>query len=138
MARKDLDAQVEQKAKDLLRSCVVQTARQPSMRLRRLQEETLKIQRRRQNGGFLTEPFKKNENKPHSLYDRAVDMKPGDVSDIPIRYGGNWYILRRGDDVPEDLRRSEAGVVGFVAQSSRVRCCVSRLHRKRTRTSKGN
>jgi peptidyl-prolyl cis-trans isomerase D len=28
-------------------------------------------------------------------------MQPGDVSDIPIRYAGNWYILRRGESVPK-------------------------------------
>src|SRR5205085_8967622 len=59
------------------------------------------------NGGFLATPFKKNENKPNGLYDRAVDMKPGDISDIPIRYEGNWYILRRGDDVPKTFEQAK-------------------------------
>jgi peptidyl-prolyl cis-trans isomerase D len=28
-------------------------------------------------------------------------MAEGEVSDIPIRYAGNWYILRRGESVPK-------------------------------------
>ena len=52
-------------------------------------------------------PFKKNENKPHGLYDRAVDMQTGRYSDIPIRYGGNWYILRRGESVPKTFAEAK-------------------------------
>ena len=48
------------------------------------------------NNGYLSRLIKKNPNKPDALYERAVDMQVGDVSDIPIMYAGNWYILRRG------------------------------------------
>src|SRR6185369_10653997 len=58
-------------------------------------------------GGLLDKPFKKSDTKPNGLYDRAVDMKPGDVSDIPIRYGGNWYILRRGESVPKTFEQAK-------------------------------
>src|SRR6185369_7581723 len=62
-------------------------------------------------GGLLEKPFKKNEAKPNSLYDRAVDMKPGDVSDIPIRFGGNWYILRRGESVPKTFDEAKPEIL---------------------------
>src|SRR4029079_10779585 len=37
----------------------------------------------------------------------TVDMQPGDVSDIPIRFAGNWYILRRGDAVPKPFEEAK-------------------------------
>ncbi|HEX5835018.1 MAG TPA: peptidyl-prolyl cis-trans isomerase, partial [Pyrinomonadaceae bacterium] len=52
-------------------------------------------------------PFKQNKNKPHGLYDRAVTMEVGEVSDIPTRYAGNWYILRRGDSVPKTFEQTK-------------------------------
>src|ERR1041384_2212431 len=99
VARKDLDAQVEQKAKDLiakLRGPKGQTSEQAFSEAAKGNSEDPTTAR---NGGFLAKPFKKNPNKPDGLYDRTVDMQVGEVSDIPIRYGGNWYILRRGESV---------------------------------------
>ena len=34
-------------------------------------------------------------------------MQPGDISDIPIKYAGNWYILRRGDSVPKTFEEAK-------------------------------
>ena len=34
-------------------------------------------------------------------------MQPGDVSDIPIRYGGNWYILRRDEAVQQTFEEAK-------------------------------
>src|SRR6185369_3076897 len=94
VARKDLDAQVEQKAKDLI----------AKLRGPKGQSEDPTTA---QNGGFLAKPFKKNPNKPDGLYDRTVDMQVGEVSDIPIRYGGNWYILRRGESVQKTFAEAK-------------------------------
>ena len=99
VARKDLDAQVEQKGKDLitkLRGPDGTTSEAAFSEAARGNSEDPTTAR---NGGFLEKPFKEDENKPHGLYDRAIHMKPGEVSDIPIRFGGHWYILRRGDVV---------------------------------------
>ena len=107
VARKDLDAQVEQKAKDLitkLRGTDGKGTEQAFAEAARGNSEDPATAR---NNGFLLTPFKKNENKPHGLYDRAVDMQPGDVSDIPIRYSGDWYILRRGDSVPKTFAEAK-------------------------------
>src|SRR5215213_2935700 len=38
-------------------------------------------------------------------------MKPGDVTDIPIRYGGNWYILRRGESVPKTFAEAKPEIL---------------------------
>jgi peptidyl-prolyl cis-trans isomerase D len=107
VARKDLDAQVENKAKDLITKLngtggqVSEAAFAEAARGNSEDPATAK------NGGFLTSMFKKNPNKPHGLYDRAIDMQPGQISDIPIRYGGNWYILRRGEDVPKTFAEAK-------------------------------
>jgi len=107
VARKDLDAQVEQKAKDLttkLRGPNGQSSEQAFSEAAKGQSEDPTTAR---NGGFLAKPFKKNPNKPDGLYDRTVDMQVGEVSDIPIRYGGNWYILRRGDSVQKTFAEAK-------------------------------
>ena len=99
VARKDLDQQVEQKAKDLiakLRGTTGTVSEEAFGEAARGQSEDPATAK---NNGFLARPFKRDENKPHGLYDRTIDMKPGEISDIPIRFGGNWYILRRGEEV---------------------------------------
>jgi len=107
VARKDLDAQVEQKAKDLiakLRGADRQGSEAAFAEAARGNSEDPATAK---SGGFLESPFRKNDSKPHGLYDRAADMEPGDISDIPIRYGGHWYILRRGESVPKTLEEAK-------------------------------
>ncbi len=107
VARKDLDAQVEKKAKDLitkLRGPQGKATQEAFAEAARGQSEDPTTAR---NGGFLAKPFKKNPNKPDSLYDRTVDMQVGEVSDIPIRYGGNWYILRRDESVQKTFAEAK-------------------------------
>src|SRR5829696_2861063 len=107
VARQDLDAQVEQKAKDLiakLRGAGGQASEAAFAEAARGNSEDPATAK---NGGFLAAPFKKNVNKPHGLYDRTIDMKPGDISDIPIRYEKNWYILRRGEDVLKTFEQAK-------------------------------
>ena len=97
VARKDLDSQVEEKTKNLinrLRGTTGQATEEAFAEAARGNSEDPTTAR---NNGFLAKPFKVNDKKPHALYDRAVHMKPGDVTDIPIRYEGDFYILRRGD-----------------------------------------
>jgi len=111
VARKDLDAQVEQKAKDLitrLRGTTGQTTKEAFAEVAKGNSEDPATAR---NGGMLEKPFKKNENKVNGLYDRAVDMRPGDVSDVPIRYAGNWYILRRGESVPKTFAEAKPDIL---------------------------
>ena len=107
VARKDLDAQVEQKAKGLiekLRGPDGKTTEEAFAEVARGNSEDPATAR---NGGFLSRPFKKNPTKPDGLYDRTVDMQPGDVFDIPIKYSGNWYILRRGNSVPKTFEEAK-------------------------------
>jgi peptidyl-prolyl cis-trans isomerase D len=107
VARKDLDAQVEQKAKDLITKALAaspDTAEKVFADLARGNSEDPATAK---SGGYLTRLIKVNPNKPDGLYDRTVDMREGDVSDIPIRYAGNWYILRRGAAVPKTFEEAK-------------------------------
>jgi peptidyl-prolyl cis-trans isomerase D len=107
VARKDLDAQVEQKAKDLIakaRAASPETGEKVFADLARGNSEDAATAK---SGGYLARAYKKNPNKVDALYDRTVDMQPGDVSDIPIKYAGNWYILRRGDSVPKTFAEAK-------------------------------
>ena len=107
VARKDLDSQVEQKAKDLIvkaRGTNGQATEQAFADLARGNSEDPATAK---TGGFLPRPVKKNPNKPDALYERTVDMQPGDVTDITIRYAGNFYILRRGESVPKTFEEAK-------------------------------
>lgn len=107
VAHKDLDAQVEQKAKDLLAKVTGGTRNATEEAFAEAAKGNSEDPATARNNGFLTAPYKDNPTKPHALYSRAVTMPVGEVSDIPIRYGGNWYILRRGDSVPKTFEQAK-------------------------------
>jgi len=133
VARKDLDAQQEQKAKDLLvkaRGTTGQATEQAFAELARGNSEDPATAR---NGGFLPHPVKKNPNKPDALYERAVDMQPGDVSDIPIKYAGNWYILRRGEDVPKTFDQAKPELLASLRNRRSYAAAAKLAERAQTR-----
>lgn len=107
VARKDLDAQVEQKAKDLIAKAVAAKPEDGERVFAELARGNSEDPATAKNGGFLLRPVKKNPNKVDALYDRAVDMEPGVVFDIPIKYANNWYILRRGESVPKTFEEAK-------------------------------
>ena len=107
VARKDLEPQVEQKAKDLIAKLrgpdgkVTEAAFAEAAKGQSEDPTTAK------NNGFLLKPYKKNPNKVNSLYDRVADMEVGDMSDVPIKYADNYYILRRGESVPKTFAEAK-------------------------------
>lgn len=107
VARKDLDPQVEQKTKDLIAKLRGPDGKVSEEAFAEAAKGNSEDPATARNNGFLLTPFKKNPSKPHGLLDRTVDMQPGDMSDIPIRYGGNFYILRRGDSVPKSFAEAK-------------------------------
>ena len=117
VARPDLDAQVEQKAKDLimkLRGTGAKATKEAFAEVARGNSEDPATAK---NGGFLNRLVKKDPNKVDSLYERAVDMQPGDVSDIPIRYAGNWYILRRDEAVMKTFEEAKPELLASLRNS---------------------
>lgn len=107
VARKDLDAQVEQKAKDLIAKIYAASPETREKVFSDLARGNSEDPETAKNGGYLPQPVKKNPNKVDALYDRELDALLGDVSDIPIRYAGNWYILRRGESVPKTFEQAK-------------------------------
>jgi peptidyl-prolyl cis-trans isomerase D len=107
VARKDLDKQVEEKAKDLIQKARGTGGASTKETFAELARGNSEDPATAKNGGFLARLVKKNPNKPDGLYDRAVDMQPGDVSDIPIKYAGNWYILRRDESVQQTFEEAK-------------------------------
>jgi peptidyl-prolyl cis-trans isomerase D len=117
VAREDLNAQVEQKAKDLiakLRGTGSQATKEAFAEAARGNSEDPATAK---NDGFLNRLVKKNPTKPDSLYERAVDMQPGEVSDIPIKYAGNWYILRRDVAVPKTFEEAKPELLASLRNS---------------------
>src|ERR1051325_5106485 len=111
VARKDLDAQVEQKAKDLIAKLIKPGGKSDEAAFAEAAKGNSEDPTTARTGGFLEKPFKKDPNKPNGLYDRVADMQPGQISDIPIRYGGNWYILRRGEGVPKTFAEAKPEIL---------------------------
>ncbi|MDQ5845289.1 MAG: SurA N-terminal domain-containing protein [Acidobacteriota bacterium] len=107
VARKELDAQVEQKAKDLIAKAVAAGPENSEKVFSDLARGNSEDPATAKNGGYLARPFKKDPNKVHGLYDRLQDMEPGQISDIPTRYAGDWYILRRGEAVPKTFEEAK-------------------------------
>ncbi|MEP6743548.1 MAG: SurA N-terminal domain-containing protein [bacterium] len=134
VAHKDLDAQVEQKAKDLIekaRAARPDTGEKVFADLARGNSEDAPTAK---SGGYLARAYKKNPNRIDALYDRTVDMQPGDVSDIPVKYAGNWYILRRGDSVPKTFEEAKPEILaslrnrkGYAAAAKLAERAQSRL-----------
>jgi peptidyl-prolyl cis-trans isomerase D len=134
VARKDLDAQVEQKAKGLIEKAVAAGRDNGEKAFADLARGNSEDPATAKGGGYLPRPHRKNPNKIDALYDRAVDMQPGDVSDIPIKYGGNWYILRRGESVPKTFDEAKPELLaslrnrkGYVAAAKIAQRAASRL-----------
>ncbi|MBA2526643.1 MAG: SurA N-terminal domain-containing protein, partial [Pyrinomonadaceae bacterium] len=111
VARKDLDLQVEEKAKDLIKKARGSSGQSTKETFAELARGNSEDPVTAKNGGFLSRPVKKNPNKPDLLYDRAVDMEVGEISDIPIKHAGNWYILRRDDSVPQTFEEAKPTLV---------------------------
>ena len=111
VARKDLDAQVEQKAKDLITKLRGETGRATEAAFAEVAKGSSEDPATASTGGFLPNLVRKNVNKPHGLYERTLDMEPGDVSDIPVKYAGNWYILRRGDAVTKTFEAARQEIL---------------------------
>lgn len=107
VARKDLDSQVEQKAKDLIAKLANGGREATEQAFAEAAKGNSEDPATARNGGFLAAPFKDDPNKPHGLYSRTATWAVGEISDIPTRYAGNWYILRRGESVPKTFDQAK-------------------------------
>ena len=107
VARKDLDPQVEQKTKDLIAKLRGPDGKATEAAFAEAAKGQSEDPTTARNNGFLLKPYKANPNKVNSLYDRMADMQEGEVTDVPIRYEGHFYILRRGPAVPKTFAEAK-------------------------------
>jgi len=107
VARKDLDAQVEQKTKELIAKLTQGTGKASEQAFAEAAKGNSEDPTTARNNGFLAAPFKTNKNKVNNLYDRTETMEVGQITDVPIRYAGNFYILRRGESVPKTFEQAK-------------------------------
>jgi peptidyl-prolyl cis-trans isomerase D len=107
VARKDLEAQVEQKAKDLIAKLYAAPAEKRAELFTELARGNSEDPVTAKNGGYLLKPVKKDPNKLNGLYDRMVDIEDGQISDLPIKYAGHWYILRRDSRVDKTFEEAK-------------------------------
>jgi peptidyl-prolyl cis-trans isomerase D len=110
VAREDLDNQVEQKAKDLVAKARGTTGKASEEVFAELARGNSEDPATAKSKGFLPRPVKKDPNKPDELYDRVIDLQPGELTD-PIKHAGNWYILRRGEAVPKTFAEAKQELV---------------------------
>lgn len=109
VARQDLDKQVEQKATDLIAKLRGPDGKGTEAAFAEAARGQSEDPATAKNNGFILRPYKRptDPSKVHGLYDRMVDLEPGEIFNIPIRYQGHWYILRRGDSVPKTFAEAK-------------------------------
>jgi peptidyl-prolyl cis-trans isomerase D len=99
VARPDLDQSVKEKAESLLKKIFANGINVPEDKFAEYARGNSEDAATAKSGGYLPKPFKRDPNKPNTLYDRMVDLTPGAVTDVVIKYAGSYYIMRRGEEV---------------------------------------
>lgn len=106
VVRPELDAVAKEKAENLLKKIMAEASsgtvsEEKFAEYARGNSEDAATAR---TGGFLPKPYRKDPNRPNALYDRMVDMPAaGGVTDVVIKYAGNYYIMRRGEEVQKSF-----------------------------------
>lgn len=107
VARPDLDQQVRAKADSLMEKLRAEGPKVSEEKFAEVARGNSEDPATAKNGGMLPKPVKRNPAKPDALYDRMVDLQPGELFSDPIKYAGNWYILRRGDEVTKTFEEAK-------------------------------
>ena len=102
VVRPDLDPIVRKKAEDLLTQIRATGVSVPEDKFAEFARGNSEDPATAKQGGMLARPYRKDPNKANALYDRMTDLVPGTVTDA-IKYGGNYYIMRRGEEVPKSF-----------------------------------
>ncbi|HEX8176106.1 MAG TPA: SurA N-terminal domain-containing protein [Pyrinomonadaceae bacterium] len=103
VVRPDLDAVVKEKAENLLKKLQSEGANMTEEKFAEYARGNSEDALTAKSGGYLPKPYKRDPNKPNALYDRMVDLPVGGVTDVIIKYAGNYYILRRGEEVQKSF-----------------------------------
>jgi peptidyl-prolyl cis-trans isomerase D len=113
VVRPDLDTIVKEKAENLLKKIQGEGANISEEKFAEYARGNSEDPATAKAGGLLSKPYRKDPNKPNALYDRMVDLPVGAVTDVVVKYAGNYYIMRRGDEVQktfDDATKNELRV----------------------------
>lgn len=103
VVRPDLDAVAKEKAENLLKKIQGEGANMTEEKFAEYARGNSEDAATARSGGYLARPYRKDPNKPNALYDRMVDLPLGSVTDVVIKYAGNYYIMRRGEEVQKSF-----------------------------------
>jgi peptidyl-prolyl cis-trans isomerase D len=99
VVRPELDNAVKEKAENLLKKIQSEGAAVTEEKFAEYARGNSEDAATAKSGGFLAKPYRKDPNRPNALYDRMVDLPAGAITDVIIKYAGNYYILRRGEEM---------------------------------------
>lgn len=103
VARPDLDTIVREKADNLLKKIQAEGPNISEEKFAEYARGNSEDPATAKNGGLLAKPYRKDPNKPNALYDRMADLADGGVTDVTVKYAGNYYIMRRGGEVQKSF-----------------------------------
>jgi peptidyl-prolyl cis-trans isomerase D len=106
VARPDLESSVRDKAERLVKELRGETGNVSEEKFAEYAKGNSEDPATAKTGGWLARPVKKNPTKPDALYERMVDLEEGAITDA-IKYGGNWYIMRRGKAVDKTFEEAK-------------------------------
>jgi peptidyl-prolyl cis-trans isomerase D len=99
VARPDLDPIVREKAESLLKKIQAEGSTISEEKFAEYARGNSEDPATAKQGGLLPKPYKKDPNKANALYDRMVDLPAGAYTDVTVKYGNAYYIMRRGEEV---------------------------------------
>lgn len=102
VVRPELDSVAKEKAENLLKKIMTENngTTVPEEKFAEYARGNSEDAATARTGGFLPKPYRKDPNRPNALYDRMVDMPAaGGITDVVVKYAGNYYIMRRGEEV---------------------------------------
>ena len=133
VARKDLDAQVEQKAKDLIAKAAAATSRKPQKKsLLTWRAETPKIPLQLRPAVICRGQSRRTRTRSMRFTIALSIWNRRTIFDIPIKYAGNWYILRRGESVPKTFEETKPELSGLAAKPRGYAAAAKLAERPRT------
>jgi peptidyl-prolyl cis-trans isomerase D len=102
----DMDADVEQKAADLVSQLRAEGPTVTQEAFANMAKGHSENPATAAKGGALAGPVRENTAKTDDPYQRLLKMKPGEITD-PISYQGRYFILRRGESVPKTFETAK-------------------------------
>jgi peptidyl-prolyl cis-trans isomerase D len=108
VATKELETEVLNKATELVAGIRGEDLKATEEKFAELARGRSEDPATAKQGGWLPRPVKKDPNKTGDIYQNAVDMPPGQVSDPFFDKGSSaYYIFRRGDQVDKTFEEAK-------------------------------